>query len=37
MARDVGDGRFDGSIGKKAGGLAMLAGDCDSDGAADDD
>lgn len=37
LARDVGDGRFDGSIGKKAGGLVILAGDFDSDGAADDD
>lgn len=36
-ARDVGDGRSDGSIGKKAGGLVMPAGDFDSDGAADDD
>lgn len=37
VAHDVGDGRFDGSIGKKAGGLVMLAGDFDSDGAADGD
>lgn len=36
-AHDVADGRFDGSTGKKEGGLVTPVGDSDSDGGADGD